>query len=59
MFEGNHEGDDKDFLFKHKHYKIQQIISHISKIVATNNIKTLCHQKSLTMFETKDVQVRE
>jgi hypothetical protein len=43
MVEGNYEGDDKDFLFKHKHYKIQQTLSHISKIVATNNIKTLCH----------------
>jgi hypothetical protein len=41
MVEGNHEGDDEDFLFKHKHCKIQQIPSHISKVVATSNLKTL------------------
>jgi hypothetical protein len=37
----DHEGDDEDSLLKHKHHKIQQIPSHIFKIVATNNLKTL------------------
>ncbi len=41
MVERNHEGDDEDYLFKHKHYKIQQIPSHTSKVMATNNFKTL------------------
>jgi hypothetical protein len=41
MVEGNDEGDDEDFLFKHKHHKIRQTLSHISKVVTTNNIKTL------------------
>ncbi len=41
MVEGDHEGDDEDFLLEHKHRKIQQIPSHIYKVVATNNLKTL------------------
>ncbi len=41
MVEGSHEGDDEDSLFKHKHRKIRQTTSHISKIMATNNLKTL------------------
>ncbi len=40
MVEGDHEGDDKDFLFEHKHHKMRQIPSHTSKVVAINNIKT-------------------
>jgi hypothetical protein len=41
MAEGDHEGNDEDFLLEHKHHKIQKILSHISKVVATNNFKTL------------------
>jgi hypothetical protein len=41
MVEKDHEGNDKDSLFKHKHCKIQQTPSHISKVVATNNLETL------------------
>jgi hypothetical protein len=41
MVERNHEGDDKDFLLKHKHCKIRQTPSHIATIVATNNLETL------------------
>jgi hypothetical protein len=33
MVEGDHEGDDEDFLLKHKHCKIQQIPSHTSKAI--------------------------
>ncbi len=40
MVEGDHEGDDEDSLFKHKHHKIQQTPSHISKVVAINNLET-------------------
>jgi len=39
MVEGVHMGDDEDFSLKRKLHKIQQIPSHISKVVATNNIK--------------------
>jgi hypothetical protein len=28
MVEGDHEGDNKDSLFEHKHHKIRQIPSH-------------------------------
>jgi hypothetical protein len=41
MVEKNHEGNDEDYLFKRKHHKIQQIPSHTSKLVATNNLETL------------------
>ncbi len=41
MVERTHEGDDKEFLFEHKHRKNQQNFSHISKIMAINNLKTL------------------
>jgi hypothetical protein len=41
IVEGIHEGDDEDYLLEHKHCKIQQIPSHISKIMATNSLKTL------------------
>ncbi len=42
MVEGDHEGNDKDSLFKHKHHKIGQIPSHISKAMANaNNLETL------------------
>jgi hypothetical protein len=41
MVEKNHEGDDEDYLREHKCHKIQQIPSHTSKIVATNNFETL------------------
>jgi hypothetical protein len=41
MVEGDHKGDDEDCLFKHKHHKIQQILSHASKVVVTNNLETL------------------
>jgi len=41
MVEGDHEGNDEDFLLKQKHHKIQQTPSHTSKVVATNNFKTL------------------
>jgi hypothetical protein len=47
MVERDHEGDDEDFLFKHKHHKIQQIPSHTFKVVAINNfeIQTLVESK--------------
>jgi len=38
MVEGNHEGDDEDSLFKHRHCKIQQTPWHTSKVMATNNL---------------------
>jgi hypothetical protein len=41
MVEGEHEGDDNNFLFEHKHRKIQQTFSHILKVVATNNFEAL------------------
>jgi hypothetical protein len=41
MVEGDHEGDDEDFLLKHKLCEIQQIPSHTSKVMATNNLETL------------------
>jgi hypothetical protein len=37
MVEGYYEGNDKDSLLKHTHLKIQQTLSHISKVVLTNN----------------------
>jgi hypothetical protein len=40
MVEGDYEGDDEDFLLEHKHRKIQQIPSHLSKVVATSNLET-------------------
>jgi hypothetical protein len=40
MVEGDYEGDEKDSLLEHKHHKIQQTPSHLSKVVATNNLKT-------------------
>jgi hypothetical protein len=41
MVEGDHEGDEKDFLFNHKPHKIRQTPSHTSKVMATNNLETL------------------
>jgi hypothetical protein len=41
MVEGDHEGDDEDSLFEHKHCKIQQTPLHTSKVVAINNFETL------------------
>jgi hypothetical protein len=41
MVEGDHEGDDKDSLLEHKHHKVRQTPSHISKVMATNNFETL------------------
>jgi hypothetical protein len=40
MVERDYEGDDKDSLFKHKHRKIQQTPSHLSKVMGINNLKT-------------------
>jgi hypothetical protein len=40
MVEGNYEVDDKDYLLKHKHRKIQQTLSYFSKVVAISNLKT-------------------
>jgi hypothetical protein len=37
MVEGDHEGDDEDFLFEHKHCKIRKTPSHTFKAIATNN----------------------
>jgi hypothetical protein len=37
MVEGDHEDDDENYLFKHKHCKIQQTPSHTFKVMATNN----------------------
>jgi hypothetical protein len=39
MVEGVHVSDDEDFSFERKHHKIQQTFSHISKVVATNNLR--------------------
>jgi hypothetical protein len=41
MVQGDHGGNDKDSLFEHKHRKIQQVLSHTSKVVATNNLEIL------------------
>jgi hypothetical protein len=41
MVEGDHESDDNDSLFEHKHRKIRKTLSHISKSLATNNFKIL------------------
>jgi hypothetical protein len=41
MVEGVYEGDDNFFVFKHKHHVIQKTLSHTSKTMATNNLKTL------------------
>ncbi len=41
MVERDHEGDDEDSLFEHKHRKIPQTPSHSSKVVAINNLETL------------------
>jgi hypothetical protein len=41
MVEGDHESDSVDFWLEHKHHKIQQILSHTSKAMATNNFETL------------------
>jgi hypothetical protein len=41
MVEGDHEGDDENSLFKHKHHKIRQTPSHTFKDMAINNLKTL------------------
>jgi hypothetical protein len=38
MVERDYEGDDEDSLFKHKHRKIQQTPSHLSKVVANTNL---------------------
>jgi hypothetical protein len=39
MVEGVYVGDDEDFLLECKHHKIQQTPSHISKVVATNDVE--------------------
>jgi len=39
MVEGVHVNDDEDFSFEHKHHKIQQKNLHVSKAMATNNLK--------------------
>jgi hypothetical protein len=41
MAKGIHEDDDKYSWFEHKHHMIQQILSRVSKIVATSNFKIL------------------
>jgi hypothetical protein len=41
IVEANHEKDDKNSLFEHKLGKIQQTPSHISKVMAINNLETL------------------
>jgi hypothetical protein len=41
VVEGVYEGDDKKNLFKHKHHIIQKTLSHISKTMVINNLKTL------------------
>jgi hypothetical protein len=38
MVEGDHEGNDEDFLLEHEHYKIRKTPSHTLKIIAINNI---------------------
>ncbi len=44
MVERDHEGDDEDFLLKHKHCKIRQILSHTSKpIVMDANAMEFIH----------------
>jgi hypothetical protein len=41
MVEGDHEGDEEDYLFEHKHCKIREPLSHTSKAMTTNNLETL------------------
>jgi len=41
VVEGVDEGDDKFFLFKHKHHIILKTLSHTSKTMVINNLKTL------------------
>jgi hypothetical protein len=41
MAEEVHEGNDKDFLYQHKHHMISQIPSQTSKVGATNSHGTL------------------
>jgi hypothetical protein len=41
MVERDHEGDDEDSIFEHKHRKIRQTVSHTSKALTTNNLETL------------------
>jgi hypothetical protein len=41
MVEGDHEGNENDFVFNHKHHKIRQTPPHTSKTMATNNLETL------------------
>jgi hypothetical protein len=41
MVEGDHENNDEDSLFEHKHRKIQQTPSQTFKNMATNNLETL------------------
>jgi hypothetical protein len=41
MVEENHEGDDEDFLLKHKRRKMRQSPSYASKVMAKNNLETL------------------
>jgi len=41
MVEGDHENNDEDSLFEHKHRKIQQTPSQTFKTMATNNLETL------------------
>jgi hypothetical protein len=36
-----HEGDDENYLHKHKHHMTPQIPSWTSKVVANNNYETL------------------
>jgi hypothetical protein len=40
MVEGDHEGDDEDYLLEHKHCKIWQSLSYTSKVVAIKNRDT-------------------
>jgi hypothetical protein len=51
MVEGNYEGDDKCFLLKRKHRKIQQTPSHTSIIVATNNFETLTFESKMAFSQ--------
>jgi hypothetical protein len=41
MVERVYEGNDENYLLEHKHCKIWKFPSHTSKIMATNNFKTL------------------
>jgi hypothetical protein len=44
IIEGDHEEedeDDEDSLLEHKLGKIQQTLSHTSKVMAINNLKTV------------------